>query len=83
MFTMSGSVPGEESPVISHNFIKRGNVIPSQNHKLNLNRNNQTAERLRNQAINQKVAGSIPGRANGHFTPLASGECPCTYCKSL
>ena len=48
------------------------------------------AERLGNQASNQKVAGSIPSRANDvmsfgkalHPTCL-KGECPCTYCKSL
>ena len=45
------------------------------------------AERLGNRAINQKVAGSIPGHAKmklcpwaRHFTQLASGECPCNYC---
>ena len=25
----------------------------------------------------------LPWRVPGHFTLLASGECPCTYCKSL
>ena len=50
----------------------------------------QMAELLGNRASNQKVTGSIPGRAKlmlcpwaRHFTLLASGECPCTYCKSL
>ena len=47
----------------------------------------QMAERLGNQASNQKVAGSIPGCAKlccvlGQGTCLG-GECPCTYCKSL
>ena len=46
------------------------------------------AERLGSQAINQKVVGSIPGQMTlcpwaRHFTLLASGKCPCTYCKSL
>ena len=45
------------------------------------------AERLGNLAINQKVAGLIPGREKWclwtrHFTLLASGGIPCTYCKS-
>ena len=47
------------------------------------------AEWLGNRAINEKVAGSIPGSAEitlcpwaRHFTLLASGACPCTYCKS-
>ena len=48
----------------------------------------QVAERLGNRASNQKIAGSIPSRANlrpwaRHLTLLASGECPCTYCNSL
>ena len=47
----------------------------------------QMAERLGNRAINQKFAGLIPCRAKlrwaRHFTLLASGECPCTYCKLL
>ena len=37
------------------------------------------AERLGNRASIPKVAGSIPRRKA--FTLLASGECPCTYCK--
>ena len=46
------------------------------------------AERLGNQATNQKVAGSILGSEKmtvpwaRRFTLLASGECPCTYRKS-
>ena len=50
----------------------------------------QMAERLRNRAITQKVAGSIPGRAKwrcvlgqGTSPYLPWGECPCTYCQSL
>ena len=47
----------------------------------------QMGEQLGNRAMNQKVAGSIPGMMlcpwARHFTLLASGECPCTYCKSL
>ena len=48
----------------------------------------QVAERLGNQASNQKVAGSGLCKITlcpwaRHFTLLASGECPCTYCKSL
>ena len=44
--------------------------------------------RLGNRASNLKVASSIPGCAKWrpwarHFTLLALGECPCTYCKSL
>ena len=47
------------------------------------------AERLGNRTINKEVVGLIPGHAMTlclwarHFTLLASGECPCTYCKSL
>ena len=49
----------------------------------------QIAERVGNRATNQKVAGLIPGRVmklcpwTTHFTLLTTGECPCTYCKSL
>ena len=49
----------------------------------------QVAERLGNQASNQKVAGLIPGRAKWHALGQGTspyfpwGECPCTYCKSL
>ena len=50
----------------------------------------QMAERSGNRAINQKIAGSIPGREKLHCvlgqgtSPyLPQGECPCTYCKSL
>ena len=50
----------------------------------------QMAERLGNQAITQKVAGSISpkndvvslGKALHPLHP-PSGECPCTSCKSL
>ena len=50
----------------------------------------QMAEQLRNQAVNHKVAGSIPGKPNDvvslgkalHPTCLR-GECPCTNYKSL
>ena len=51
----------------------------------------QMAERLGNGAINQKVAGSIPGSAKLHcvfgqgtspYLPRGGG-CPSTYCKSL
>ena len=48
------------------------------------------SERLENQATNQKVAGLISAMTKialfswaRHFTLLASGECPCTYCKLL
>ena len=48
------------------------------------------AEWLGSRAMNQKVVGSIPKRAQmmlcpwaRHFTLLSSGECPCTYCTSL
>ena len=52
----------------------------------------QMAERLGNQAINQKVAGLIPavpndvvslGKALHPVTHLLRGECPCIYCKLL
>ena len=52
--------------------------------------NSQVAERLGKRAINQKVAGLIPGHAKlrsvlgqGTSPYLPRGECPCTYCKSL
>ena len=43
------------------------------------------AEWLGSRAINQKVVGSIPGRAKLHCVlgQGTSGECPCTYSKSL
>ena len=48
------------------------------------------AERLGSRAINQKVPGSLPGRAKMTLCPwqgtspyLPQGECPCTYCKLL
>ena len=48
------------------------------------------AERLGSWAFNQKVVGSISGRAilrcvlgQGTSPYLPRGECPCTYCKSL
>ena len=50
----------------------------------------QVAELLGYRAGNQKVAGSLSQPClmvlcpwARHFTLLASGECPCTYCKSL
>ena len=49
----------------------------------------QVAEPLGNWASNPKVAGSIQAVKitlcpwARHFTILALGECPCTYCKSL
>ena len=46
------------------------------------------AEWLGSLAVNQKVVGSIPGRAKlrcglgqGTLPYLPQGECPCTYCK--
>ena len=45
------------------------------------------AERLGNQAINQKVAGTILAVHNDVVSlgkalhPTCPGECPCTYCK--
>ena len=45
------------------------------------------AEQLGNRATNQKVASSIPSLTNDVVSLgedlLASGECPCTDCKSL
>ena len=54
----------------------------------------QMAERLGNRATNQKVAGSIPGRAKlrcvfgqgtSPYLPQrgGGGGCPCTFFKSL
>ena len=67
---------------ITHTALHNGVSVPKME--------GQMAEWLGNQAINQKVTGSIPGRAKlrcvlGHGTSpyLPRGECLCTYFKSL